>query len=91
MSVDFETQQTVIQSTPVAEFRVGFTVGSFLQVNGQKRLRSVAEDLISNKQKEPKEFIKNGEGTDFINSQANMSQQVIALSDFYSACENNIM
>ena len=28
----------------------GFTEGSFLLLNGQKEMRSVAEDLISNKQ-----------------------------------------
>ena len=50
----------------MADFSFGFTEGSFLQLNGQKHLRSVAEDLISNKQKEPKEFIKNDEGTDII-------------------------
>ena len=32
----------------------GFTEGSFLLLNGQKHLRSVAEDLISNKQKRTK-------------------------------------
>ena len=51
MSVYFETKQTAVQSTPMAEFRFGFTVGSVLQLNGKKHLRSVAEDLISNKQK----------------------------------------
>ena len=35
----------------MAEFTFGFTNGSFLQLNGQKHLRSVTEDLISNKQK----------------------------------------
>ena len=54
MSVYFETEQTVIQSPPMAEFSFGFTEGSFLQLNGQKHLRSVAEDLISNKQKRSK-------------------------------------
>ena len=49
----------------MAEFSFGFSEGSFLQLNGQKHLRSVAEDLISNKQK-LQEFIKNGEGTDII-------------------------
>ena len=33
----------------MAQFSFGFTEGSFLQLNGQKLLRS--EDLISNKQK----------------------------------------
>ena len=47
----------------MAEFSFGFTVGSLLQLNGQKLLRSVAEDLIK---KELNEFIKNGEGTDII-------------------------
>ena len=51
MPVCFETWQTVVQSTPMAEFSFGFTEGSFMQLNGHKRLRSVAEDLISNKQK----------------------------------------
>ena len=64
MSVYFETYQTVIQSTTMAGFSSGFTEGSFLQLNGQKHLKS--EDLISNKQKRTQEFIKNGEGTDII-------------------------
>ena len=54
LSVYFETKQTVIQSTPIAEFSFGFTEGSFLQLNGQKHLRSVAEDVICNKQKRTK-------------------------------------
>ena len=66
MSVYFETWQTVIQSTPMADFSFGFTEGSFLLLNGQKHLRSVAKDLINNKQKELNEFIKNGEGTNII-------------------------
>ena len=37
-------------SKPMADFSFGFTEGSFLLLNGQKHLRSVAEDLISNKQ-----------------------------------------
>ena len=40
----------VIQSTPMADFIFGFIEGSFLLLNGQKHLRSVVEDLISNKQ-----------------------------------------
>ena len=35
----------------MAEFSFGFTEDSFLQLNGQKHLRSVAADLISDKQK----------------------------------------
>ena len=35
----------------MADFSFGFTEGSFLLLNGQKHLRLVAEDLISNKQK----------------------------------------
>ena len=66
ISVYVETWQTVIQSTPMAEFSFGFIEGSFLELNGQKHLRSAAEDLISNKQKELNEFIKNGEGMDII-------------------------
>ena len=38
----------------MAEFSFGFTEGSLLQLNGQKHLRSVAEDLINNKQKRSK-------------------------------------
>ena len=39
---------------PMADFNFGFTDGSFLLLNGQKRLKSVAEDLISNMQKRTK-------------------------------------
>ena len=35
----------------MAEFSFGFTEGSFSWLDGQKHFRSVAEDLISNKQK----------------------------------------
>ena len=48
----------------MAEFSFGFTEGSFLQLNGQKHLRSVQEGLIS--KRELNEFIKNGEGKDII-------------------------
>ena len=34
----------------MADFSLGFTEGSFLLLNGQKHLRSIVEDLISNKQ-----------------------------------------
>ena len=47
----------------MTESSFSFTEGSFLQLNGQKHLRSVAEDLISNKQKRTK---RNGEGTEII-------------------------
>ena len=66
MSVYFETLQTVIQSTPMADFSFGFTEGSFLLLNGQEYWRLVAEDLLSNKQKELNKIIKNGESTDII-------------------------
>ena len=36
--------------------RFGFTEGSFLLLNSQRHLRSVAEDLISNKQKRTKQI-----------------------------------
>ena len=36
----------------MAEFSFGFTKRSFFLLDSQKHLRSVAEDLISNKQKE---------------------------------------
>ena len=41
----------------MADFSFGFTDGSFLLFNGQKHLRSVAEDLISNKKKKRTERI----------------------------------
>ena len=50
----------------MTEFSFGLTEDSFLQLNGQKYLRSVAEDLISNKQKELNEFIKDGKGSNII-------------------------
>ena len=56
MSVYLEIKQTVIQSTPMAEFSFGLTEGSFLQLKGQKHLRSVAEYLTSNKQKRTKQI-----------------------------------
>ena len=59
MSVYFETWQTVIQSTPMAEFSFGFTEGSFLQLDCQKHSRSVAENLISNEQKGTKRIHQN--------------------------------
>ena len=50
----------------MAEVSFGFTEGSFLPLNGQKHLRTVAENLISNKEKERNKFIKNGKGTDIM-------------------------
>ena len=50
----------------MANFSFGLTDGSFLLLKGQKHLRQVAEDFISNMQKELNEFIKNGEDTDII-------------------------
>ena len=38
----------------MADFSFGFSEGSFLLLNSQKHLRSVAEDLIYNKQKRTK-------------------------------------
>ena len=59
----------------MADFSSGLTEGSFLLLNGQKHMRSVAEDFISNNQKELNKFIKKGEGTDIIkHSKANISQ-----------------
>ena len=51
ISVYFETLQTVIQSTPMADFSFDFAEGSFLLLNSQEHLRSVPKDLIGNKQK----------------------------------------
>ena len=44
MLLYFETSQTVIQSTPMSDFSLGFPEGRFLPLNGQKHLRSVVED-----------------------------------------------
>ena len=50
----------------MAGFSFGFTEGSFLLLNGQKHLRSVAEDLISNKQKRIKRIYQKRGSTDII-------------------------
>ena len=50
----------------MADFSFGFTEGSFLLLNGQKHLRSVAENLIGKKQKRTERIYQNGEGTDII-------------------------
>ena len=50
-------------------------------INGQKHLRSVAENLISNKQKEPNEFIKNGEA----------STDIIKISSQYFSTSHNFV
>ena len=47
----------------MADFSFGFTEGSFLPLNGQKHLRSVAQDLICNKQKRTERIYQNGEAT----------------------------
>ena len=86
MPVYFETYHTVIQSAPMADFSYGFTEDSFLLLNGQKHLRSVAEDLISNRQTRTERIYKKRRRHDII--KANISQQVITLSDFHSGCEN---
>ena len=49
----------------MAEFSFGFSEDCLLQLNGQKQLRSVAEELIISR-KELNEFIQKGEGTDII-------------------------
>ena len=73
----------------MADFMFGFTNGSFLLLNNQKHLKSGAEDLISNKQKRTKRIYQERRRLyNLKNSQANISQQVITLSDFSSACEN---
>ena len=78
MAVHLETQQTVTQSKTMVQFSFGFTDGSFLQLNGQKLLRS--EDLISNiNKKELNKLIKNGEDTD-----------IVKLSHQYLSTGNNV-
>ena len=89
MSVYFETYQTVIQSTPMADFSFVFAEGNFLLLNGQKHLRSVLEDSICNKQKRTERiYQKRRRHGHYKTLKANISQQVITLSDFHSACEN---
>ena len=46
----FETLANVIQSAPMADFTFGSIKGSFLLRTGQKHLRSLSEDRISNSQ-----------------------------------------
>ena len=87
MSVYFETYQTAIQSKPMADFSFGFTEGSFLLLNRKKHLKSVAEDLIISK-KNQTNLSRMAKVWTLQDSQANISQQVITLSDFYSAFEN---
>ena len=65
----------------MAEFSFGFTEGSFLQLKCHQKHFVISK-------KEPNEFIKNGEGTGIVKLSNNISQQVTALSDSYSACEN---
>ena len=72
----------------MAEFSFVFTDGRFLQLNDQKYLRSVAEDLLSNKQKELNEFIKNNEDMDIIELSSQHFSSDHNFSDFYSACKN---
>ena len=57
----------MIQSTPIPGFSSGFTEDSVSQLNGQKHLRPVAEDFLSNKQKRAKRIYKeNSESKDII-------------------------
>ena len=50
----------------MAEFSFGFPEGRLLLLNGQKHLRSVEEDLISNKQKRTERMYQNGEDMDIL-------------------------
>ena len=74
----------------MADFSFGFTEASFLLLNGQKHLRSVAKDLISNnnKKRTKENLLKTAKARTFLSSQANIFQQVITLSDFHLACDN---
>ena len=67
----------------MADFSFGFTERIFLLFNGQKHLRSVAEDLIN-------EFIKNGEGTNVIKLSSQYFSTGHNFADFHWACEINI-
>ena len=71
----------------MAEFSFALTGGSSLQLNGQKHSRSVAEDLISNKQKGTEPIYQKRRRHGHCKT-LSISQQVITLSDFYSAYEN---
>ena len=50
----------------MADFGFVFTEGSFLLLKGQKHLRSVAEDLISNKQQTAKRIYQKRRSMDII-------------------------
>ena len=47
---NYNQSATYGKSSLIGTIQSGFTEGSFLLLNGQKEMRSVAEDLISSKQ-----------------------------------------
>ena len=71
----------------MADFSFGFTEGSFLLLKGQKhwRLRSVAEDLISNKQQRTERIYRKRRRHGHYKT---LKPLFPNMSDFYSACEN---
>ena len=72
----------------MAEFSFGFTEGSFLQLNGQKHLRSLAEDFISKKQKRTKQIYQKRRRHGHYKTLKPVFLNRSILSDFYSACES---
>ena len=73
----------------MAEFSFGFTEGSFLQLNCQKHFRSVAADLISNKQKRTKRiYQKQRMHGHYKSLKPIFLNRIITLSACYFACEN---
>ena len=70
----------------MADFSFGFTEGSFLLLNGQKQLRSVAEDLINNKEKTTKRIYRKRQRDGHYET---LKPIFLNRSDLYSACENN--
>ena len=65
----------------MADFSFGFIGGSFLLLNGQKHMRSLAENLISNKQK----------GTERIYQKRRRRGHYETLSQYFSTGHNFVL
>ena len=74
-----------MQYTPMAEFRFGLTEGNFLQLRGEKRLKTVEKDLISNEQKRTERIYQERRRHRHYKT---LKPIFLNRSDFYSACEN---
>ena len=69
----------------MADFSFGFSEDSFLLLNGLKHLRSVTEDLISNKQKRTKRIYQKRQRHEHYET---LKPIFVNKSDFHSAFEN---